>query len=165
MQWLSQIIKGRRCHFVSAEIEEAKSCYAALRHGYLYRNHFFLSWGPSISLRRKKNLFFLKYKRKSVVFSYSWFLTSLLQRANKTKTLFWHSIRELSSLQWKLHHFKSRLGNHPAREQSGMFQEGTHYKVYFCCYIQATTSYVDWSKFEGKNYLQDFGKFLHNAVY
>lgn len=66
-----------------------------------------------------------------MVFSYSWFLTSLLQRANKTKTLFWHSIRELSSLQWKLHHFKSRLGNHPASKQSGMFKEGTHYKVYF----------------------------------
>ena len=68
---------------------------------------FYLEVLPS--LKKKEESFFKKYKLKSVVFSYSWFLTSLLQRANKTKALFWHSIRELSSLQWKLHHFKSRL--------------------------------------------------------
>lgn len=130
MQWLSQIIKGQWCHFVSAEIEEAKSYYAALRHNYLYRNHFFLSWGPSISLRKKENLF-LKIQSQVCGVSHSWFLTSLLQRANKTKTLFRPSIKELSSLQWKLHQFKGRPGNHPASKQSGMFKKGIHYKVYF----------------------------------
>lgn len=95
---------------------------------------FYLEVLPS--LKKKEESFFKKYKLKSVVFSYSWFLTSLLQRANKTKALFWHSIRELSSLQWKLHHFKSRLENHPASKQSGMFKEATHYKVCFVATAQ-----------------------------
>lgn len=121
MQWLPQITKGQWCHFVSTEIEEAKSWCAALRHNYLYRNHFFLSWGPSISLRKKKNKF--KYKLKYMFFSQSWFLTFLFWKANKTETLFWHSIKEMSSLQWKLHQLQSRRGNHPASRQSEILKK------------------------------------------
>lgn len=66
-----------------------------------------------------------------MVFSQSWFLAFLFLRSNETKTLFWHSIKQMSSLQWKLHQLESRKGNYSASRQSGIFKKGVYCKVYF----------------------------------
>lgn len=120
MQWLSKIIKGQRCHVVSIVTAEAKPCYAALCATVIYTK----ITEPSISFRKRKSV---RTQAGNCGIFTQLIPNFFIAKRKQNKTLFWNRIKDVSSVQWKLHQFKSRQGNHLACKQSGLFREGAHY--------------------------------------
>lgn len=79
---------------------------------------------PSISFRKRKSV--RTQAGKCGIFT-QLIPNFFIAKRKQNKTLFWNRIKDVSSVQWKLHQFKSRQGNHLACKQSGLFRKGAHY--------------------------------------